>query len=113
MLRSPGHILWGAVVGLAVASGWVGTYWIFDTGFGLEPIESHTFAGPIADTIFYGMTASGNAVSFSVGSVTGVIIGAFLGSATRKMAARNRVRRNGSSSETARSARGRFQELRG
>ncbi len=81
MLRSPGHIVWGAVVGLAVVSGWVGTYWIFDTGFGLEPIESHTFAGPIADTLFYGMTASGNAVSFSVGSVSGVIIGAFLGSA--------------------------------
>ncbi len=80
MRRSPGHIFWGFVVGLAVVSGWVGTYWIAQTGFGNEPIETHTFAAPIGDTIYYGMTASGNALSFSVGSVVGVILGACLGS---------------------------------
>lgn len=26
MLRAPGHLVWGTVVGLAVVSGWVGTY---------------------------------------------------------------------------------------
>lgn len=80
MRRSHGHILWGTVVGLAVVSGWVGTYWIAMTGFEVEPIETHTFAAPIGDTIFYAMTASGNALSFSVGSVVGVVIGAALGS---------------------------------
>ena len=80
MRRSPGHIFWGAVVGLAVVSGWVGTYWIAQTGFGNEPIETHTFAAPIGDTIYYGMTASGNSLSFSVGSVMGVVLGAVLGS---------------------------------
>lgn len=80
MRRSPGHILWGAVVGLAVVSGWAGTYWIAQTGFGNEPIETHTFAAPIGDTIFYAMTASGNALSFSVGSVLGVVVGAAIGS---------------------------------
>ncbi|MEQ9261330.1 MAG: YeeE/YedE family protein [Roseovarius sp.] len=80
MLRSPKHIFWGAVVGLAVVSGWVGTYWIATTGFEPEPIETHTFAAPIGDTIFYAMTASGNALSFSVGSVAGVVLGALLGS---------------------------------
>ena len=80
MLASPDQIFWGAVVGLAVVSGWVGTYWVAQTGFGIEPIETHTFAAPIGDTIYYGMTASGNTVSFSVGSVLGVIIGASLGS---------------------------------
>ncbi len=83
MLRSPGHIIWGIVVGLAVVSGWVGTYWIATTGFEAEPIETHTFAAPIGDTIFYAMTASGNTLSFSVGSVVGVIIGAFLGSLSK------------------------------
>lgn len=81
MLRSPGHIAWGVLVGLAIVSGWLGTFWISETGFGNEPVESHTFAAPIGDTIFYGMTASGNTVSFSVGSVLGVVFGAFLGSA--------------------------------
>ncbi|WP_434052777.1 MAG: YeeE/YedE family protein [Roseibium sp.] len=78
--KSPRHLFWGSVVGLAIVSGWVGTYWVAMTGFEAEPIETHTFAAPIGDTIYYGMTASGNTLSFSVGSVVGVIIGAFLGS---------------------------------
>lgn len=78
--RSPGHIFWGIVVGLAIVSGWVGTYWVAMAGFEAEPIETHTFAAPIGDTIFYFMTASGNTLSFSVGSVLGVVIGAALGS---------------------------------
>ena len=80
MRKSYGHIFWGFVVGLAVFSGWLGTYWVATTGFEAEPIETHTFAAPIGDTIFYMMTASGNALSFSVGSVVGVIVGAALGS---------------------------------
>ncbi|MET1412119.1 YeeE/YedE family protein [Roseibium sp. HPY-6] len=78
--QSPRHIFWGSVVGLAIVSGWVGTYWVAMTGFEAEPVETHTFAAPIGDTIYYAMTASGNTLSFSVGSVAGVIIGAFLGS---------------------------------
>ncbi|MEW9918963.1 YeeE/YedE family protein [Marimonas sp. MJW-29] len=80
MLRSPKHIFWGIVVGLAVVSGWAGTAWVAATGFAAEPIQTHTFAAPIGDTIFYSMTASGTALSFSVGSVVGVLLGAFLGS---------------------------------
>lgn len=80
MRRAYSYICWGAVVGLAIVSGWMGTYWIAATGFEAEPIETHTFAAPIGDTIFYSMTASGNALSFSVGSVLGVVLGAALGS---------------------------------
>ena len=80
MRASPAHIFWGAVVGVAVVSGWLGTFWVAANGFVAEPIETHSFAAPIGDTIFYSMTASGNALSFSVGSVVGVVIGAALGS---------------------------------
>ena len=73
-------IFWGSVVGLAVASGWIGTTWIAENGFAVEPVETHTFAAPIGDTIFYFMTASGNELSFSVGSILGVLIGAAMGS---------------------------------
>lgn len=83
MVRSPAFIFWGAVVGLAIFSGWLGTYWISEVGFADEPIETHSFAAPIGDTIFYSMTASGNALSFSVGSVFGVVIGAFLSSLSK------------------------------
>ncbi len=78
--RSPGHVFWGVVVGLAIVSGWVGSYWVATTGFDAEPIETHSFVAPIGDTIFYSMTASGNALSFSVGSVMGVLLGAVIGS---------------------------------
>jgi len=80
MRKSTSHIFWGCVVGLAIVSGWLGTYWIASTGFEAESIETHSFAAPIGDTIYYSMTASGNALSFSVGSVVGVVIGAVLGS---------------------------------
>ncbi|GGX60582.1 hypothetical protein GCM10007385_32310 [Tateyamaria omphalii] len=80
MRRSAKHILWGCVVGLAILSGWIGTYWVAMTGFEPEPIETHSFVAPIGDTIIYVMTASGNTLSFSVGSVVGVMIGAALGS---------------------------------
>ncbi len=80
MRRSPKHVLWGCVVGLAIVSGWIGTYWVATVGFEQEPIETHSFVAPIGDSIFYLMTASGNSLSFSVGSVAGVVIGAVLGS---------------------------------
>ncbi|WP_299154469.1 YeeE/YedE family protein [uncultured Tateyamaria sp.] len=80
MRASPSYIFWGAVVGLAIVTGWLGTFWVAAYGFEAEPIETHTFAAPIGDTILYSMTASGNTLSFSVGSVVGVVIGAALGS---------------------------------
>ncbi|MEO9824875.1 MAG: YeeE/YedE family protein [Paracoccaceae bacterium] len=80
MRHSPKHVFWGIVVGLAITFGWIGTAWIAATGFAAEPIQTHTFAAPIGDTILYAMTASGTALSFSVGSVVGVLLGACLGS---------------------------------
>ncbi|THH38020.1 YeeE/YedE family protein [Aliishimia ponticola] len=80
MRASRGHVLWGVIVGLAITFGWLGTAWVAHNGFDAEPVQTHTFAAPLGDTIFYLMTASGNTLSFSVGSVAGVLIGAALGS---------------------------------
>ncbi|MEL6551468.1 MAG: YeeE/YedE family protein [Pseudomonadota bacterium] len=79
-LASPAQIFWGAAVGLAVISGWLGTWWVAENGFAAEPFETHTFVAPVGDSIFWLMTASGTALSFSVGSVAGVLGGAFIGS---------------------------------
>ncbi|WP_209507496.1 MULTISPECIES: YeeE/YedE family protein [unclassified Ruegeria] len=78
--KSPAQVFWGAAVGLAVVSGWLGTNWVATHGFDGETLQTHTFAAPLGDTVFYLMTASGNTLSFAVGSVSGVLIGAFLGS---------------------------------
>ncbi len=77
---SPTLVFWSMVVALAIASGWVGTTWVADYGFADNSIESHTFASPVGETILYLMTASGTSLSFGVGSVLGVLGGAFIGS---------------------------------
>lgn len=73
-------LIWGTVAGLAVVIGWGGTAWIHAHGFSVIPVESHTYSAPIGDMIIYLMTSSGNSLNFGVGSVVGVLLGAFLGS---------------------------------
>ncbi|MEH6521757.1 YeeE/YedE family protein [Sulfitobacter sp.] len=81
---SSSHIVWGAVVGLAIVSGWAGTQWVSSNGFDATPVVSHTFSAPIGETMLYAMTSSGNSISFGTGSVVGVIVGAFFGSLLKR-----------------------------
>ncbi|WP_299558183.1 YeeE/YedE family protein [uncultured Sulfitobacter sp.] len=78
--RSAPHVIWGAVVGVAIVSGWAGTQWIASHGFAATQVISHTFSAPIGETMLYAMTSSGNSLSFGTGSVIGVVLGAVLGS---------------------------------
>ncbi|HHB81800.1 MAG TPA: YeeE/YedE family protein, partial [Aliiroseovarius sp.] len=80
MARAPKELFWATMAGLAVVIGWGGTYWIYSNGFSPIPVESHTYSAPLGDTIFWLMTASGTSLNFGVGSVIGVLAGAFLGS---------------------------------
>ena len=73
-------IFWGAAVGMAVAAGWAGTQWVITHGFRPEPVSSYTFTAPLGETLIYLMTSSGGGLSFGVGSVAGVLIGACAGS---------------------------------
>lgn len=79
----PRQVVWGAMVGLAIVSGWIGTQWVADTGFAAEPPRTHTFAAPLGETLIYLMTASGTPLSFGVGSIFGVLLGALTGSLLR------------------------------
>ncbi|WP_371168857.1 YeeE/YedE family protein [Aliiroseovarius sp. 2305UL8-7] len=78
--KSPSTIVWGAVAGLAIVIGWGGTAWVLGNGFSAIPVESHTFSAPLGDTLIYLMTSSGTELNFGVGSVVGVLAGAFIGS---------------------------------
>ncbi len=80
MRHSPLPAFWAAIAGLAVVIGWGGTAWVFGNGFAPTPVESHTFSAPLGDTMIYLMTSSGSSLNFGVGSVAGVLIGAFTGS---------------------------------
>ncbi|NBD29840.1 MAG: YeeE/YedE family protein [Alphaproteobacteria bacterium] len=77
---SPASIFWGGIVGLAVVLAWGGTYWLTIESFAETPVQSHTFTAPVGATMLYAMTASGNELTFGIGSVLGVLLGAFIGS---------------------------------
>ncbi len=79
-LNTPTAIIWGVLVGLAIVSGWAGTQWIATTGFSNSSVGSHTFTSPLGETILFLMTSSGGGLTFGVGSVFGVLAGAFIGS---------------------------------
>lgn len=80
MLKSRKAIIWGCMVGLAIVSGWAGTQWVAETRFSVVPVGSHTFTSPLGETLLFLMTSSGGGMSFGVGSVFGVLAGAFTGS---------------------------------
>ena len=61
-------------------SGWLGTYWIYSHGFEALPIVSHSYSEPVGETILFAMNGSVRPLSFGIGSVAGVWLGAFIGS---------------------------------
>lgn len=73
-------LAWGGVVGLTIAAGWAGTQWIANESFGAQDVRSFTFTAPIGESLLFLMTSSGGGLSFAVGSVAGVLAGAFGGS---------------------------------
>ena len=81
--RSPKAMFWSVVVGLAIVSGWAGTQWVATRGFDALPVVSHSFSAPVGETILWAMSGSLRPVSFAVGSVSGVWLGAFIGSLIR------------------------------
>ncbi len=78
--RDPKSILWSLAVGVAIVSGWAGTQWVNANGFEALPVVSHSFSAPVGETILWTMTGSLRPVSFAVGSVAGIWLGAFIGS---------------------------------
>lgn len=79
-LRSASTIGTGAAVAVAIAGGWIGSSYIATSGFDPVPTLSHTFAAPLGGTMLWLMTASGTTLNFGIGSVAGVLAGAFIGS---------------------------------
>ena len=76
----PGKMIWAAVAGLAIASAFWGTTWVADVTMGATIVEAHTFTAPLGRSLLWLMTSTAGGISFSVGSVAGVLIGAFAGS---------------------------------
>lgn len=78
--RSTSTMIWGFVVGMAIVTAWAGTSWVATAGWDDLPVASHTYSKPLGDTILFAMLSSGLTLNFGIGSVFGVLAGAFIGS---------------------------------
>ncbi|MBD3763806.1 MAG: YeeE/YedE family protein [Rhodobacterales bacterium] len=81
--RSVRQLVWGVAAGLAVAGCFLGTSWVHAESLGAIAVEGPSFTAPIGRTLLYLMTSTAGGITFSVGSVTGVLIGALAGSLIR------------------------------
>jgi uncharacterized protein len=82
---SPNHIIAGLVVGLCVLAGWALTGLTFDEFTDNPRVESLSFVRPAGDTIDWLMRFTAyETVSFTVVTLLGALIGAFLSAITSK-----------------------------
>jgi uncharacterized protein len=76
-------IVWGAIAGATVPLMFWGTSWVNEISLGEVFVEGPSFTAPIGRTLIFLMTSTAGGITFSVGSVLGVMIGAFAGSMMR------------------------------
>lgn len=81
--QSPGKIAWGVAAGLAIAWSFAGTTWLAGESLGGVPVEGPSFTAPVGRTLVFLMTSTAGGITFSVGSVLGVMAGALIGSMIR------------------------------
>jgi uncharacterized membrane protein YedE/YeeE len=81
--ETPRQIGWGVAAGLSVSFALWGTSALHDATFGAVPVEGHTFTATLGRSLIWLMTSSSGGLSFAVGSVAGVLAGAFLGSSLK------------------------------
>lgn len=81
--RSPRALAWGVVAGLAVVWCFVGTTWLSQASLGEIGVEGPSFTAPVGRTLIFLMTSTAGGITFSVGVVSGVMIGALAGSMIR------------------------------
>lgn len=79
----PKMILWGVAAGLSITFCFAGTTWVNELSFGEIGVEGPSFTAPIGRTLIFLMTSTAGGITFSVGSVAGVMIGSLAGSMMR------------------------------
>lgn len=81
--RNPRMMGWAVAAGLSVVWCFAGTSWLSDASLGAVAVEGPSFTAPVGRTLIFLMTATAGGITFSVGSVVGVMAGALIGSMIR------------------------------
>ncbi len=76
--QSRAAIFGGLAMGVLVSSGWFATGVLGADAFEPAPLRSLTFVTPVGEALVYLMTFTGATANFGIGSVFGVVLGAFL-----------------------------------
>jgi hypothetical protein len=84
--RSPRHMAAGVLLGLLVTAAWYVTGNMGADEFAEVPVQTTglTFIAPSANALKYWMFWTGDTITFSVATVTGVVIGSFISSWTSR-----------------------------
>ena len=72
-------VAWGAVIGLAIASGWLATGIEARAGFSGAGATSHSYVLPLGESVIAFMTGPTGGQGFGIGAVLGVIAGGAAG----------------------------------
>lgn len=81
--NDPRMMAWGVAAGVAVVWCFAGTSWVGEISLGAIAPEGPSFTAPVGRTLIYLMTSTAGGITFSVGTVVGVMAGALLGSTIR------------------------------
>lgn len=73
----PLHLGLGAILGLLVPAGWVGTGLVLFDDFDPIALQSLSFTAPYADTLFWTVANTSIPANFGVGLIGGTLAGAF------------------------------------
>ncbi len=76
-------IAWGFAAGAAVVWCFIGTSYLEEASLGAITPEGPSYTAPIGRTLIYFMTSTAGGITFSVGSVVGVMAGALIGSSIK------------------------------
>ena len=83
-LRRSRHMIgWGVAAGLAVVWCLAAMTWLNEASLGAVAIEGPSYTAPIGRTLIFLMTSTAGGITFSVGSIAGVALGALAGSMSR------------------------------
>ncbi len=73
-------VIMGTVVGIMIAAAWWFNFGVASNSFEVVPVHSLSFASPTSDTLMYFLSPPGGALSFDLGLIPGVLLGAMAGS---------------------------------
>ncbi|MBL4916490.1 YeeE/YedE family protein [Szabonella alba] len=82
---APKMVLWGVAAGLAVVWSFAATSALNDASFAAVQVEGLSFTAPLGRSLIWLMTSTAGGITFSVGAVAGVMLGALAGSLWRGM----------------------------